>query len=89
MGIDELFARIRAALRRASPEPPAPEVRTASFTVDLSAKRVLRDGEAVRLTPTEWHLLEILAQLRRKLEAEPGRPRHLITEEGVGYRLEP
>lgn len=120
-GMDELLARVRAALRRAAPEPPSPVVRTASFTVDLAARRVERDGEQVRLTPTEWHVLELLvrnagklvsqqqllrevwgpqyeretnylrvylAQLRRKLEPDPARPRHLVTEAGMGYRFE-
>ena len=120
-GMDELLARIRAALRRSTPDRAAPVVTTEAFTVDLAAHRVLRDGEPVRLTPTEWHVLEILvrnagklvtqqqllrevwgpmfadqthylrvylAQLRRKLEREPSRPRHLITEPGIGYRFE-
>jgi two-component system KDP operon response regulator KdpE len=80
------------------------------------------DGADVRLTPTEWHLLEVLvrhpgkllsqrqllrevwgpgygdasgnlrlymAQLRRKLEPDPARPRWLITEPGMGYRYQP
>jgi two-component system KDP operon response regulator KdpE len=62
-GMDELLARIRAALRRAAPPPAAaaePIVTTAAFTIDLSARRVVRDGVPVRLTPTEWHLLEVL-----------------------------
>jgi two-component system, OmpR family, KDP operon response regulator KdpE len=123
-GIDELLARIRAALRRAGPDadPDESVVRTDVFTVDLAAKRIQRDGAPVRLTPTEWHLLEVLvrnagklvthrqllrevwgpkyesevnylrvylAQLRGKLEADPARPRHLITEPGMGYRFEP
>lgn len=121
-GMDELLARVRAALRRAQPAPTEPVFTTETFTLDLSAKRVIRDGEPVRLTPTEWHLLEILArspsrlvdrrhlltevwgptyagqtnylrvyvaQLRRKLERDPARPRHLITEAGMGYRFEP
>ena len=120
-GMDELLARIRAALRRAAPEPASPMVITPQFTVDLAAKRVVRDGVPVRLTPTEWHVLEVLvrnvgklvtqqqllrevwgpsyveethylrvylAQLRRKLEPEPARPQHLITEPGIGYRFE-
>jgi len=61
-GMDELLARLRAAIRRGSPEPARPVVTTADFTVDLSAGRVTRDGGAVRLTPTEWHLLEVLVR---------------------------
>jgi two-component system KDP operon response regulator KdpE len=124
-GMDELLARMRAALRRATPladGSDAPVITTETFTIDLAAKRVTRGDDEVRLTPTEWHLLEVLtrnrgnlvtgrqllqevwgpaygaetnylrvymAQLRRKLEAEPSHPRHLITEPGVGYRFEP
>lgn len=122
-GMDELLARLRAAVRRSAVAGPEdePVVRTASFTVDLAAKRVLRDDVEVHLTPTEWGLLEVLArnagkliaqkqllrdvwgpayekethylrvylaQLRRKLEPEPARPRHLLTEPGMGYRFE-
>ncbi|HEX8867101.1 MAG TPA: response regulator [Lentzea sp.] len=122
-GMDELLARLRAAVRRSAVTGPEDEpiVKTASFTVDLAAKRVLKDGEEVHLTPTEWGLLEVLArnagklvaqkqllrdvwgpayekethylrvylaQLRRKLEPEPARPRHLLTEPGMGYRFE-
>ena len=61
-GMDELLARMRAAERRGTPVEEAPVVRTASFDVDLGAKRVLREGEEVRLTPTEWHILELLAR---------------------------
>jgi DNA-binding response OmpR family regulator len=122
-GMDELLARLRAAVRRAKTTAPEdePVVDTATFSVDLAAKRVVRDGTEVHLTPTEWGMLEILvrnkgrlvgqkqllkdvwgpayanethylrvylAQLRRKLEADPSRPRHLITEPGMGYRFE-
>ena len=120
-GMDELLARLRAAVRRASPAPDEPVVATGHFTVDLAAKRVtLADGTAVGLTPTEWQLLEVLvrnrgrlvtqrqllqevwgpayetesnylrvyvAQLRRKLEPEPSKPRYLLTEPGMGYRF--
>ena len=119
-GMDELLARLRAAVRRASPAPDEPVVTTADFTVDLAAKRVCRPDGDVRLTPTEWQLLEVLvrnrgrlvtqrqllqevwgpsyqtesnylrvyvAQLRRKLEPEPSRPRYLLTEPGMGYRF--
>jgi two-component system, OmpR family, KDP operon response regulator KdpE len=122
-GMDELLARVRAALRRASPgDPEQPIVETDSFTVDLRAHRVTTADGEVRLTPTEWHLLEVLvrhpgqlvtqrqllqevwgpaygtetnylrvylSQLRRKLEADPTHPRHIVTEPGVGYRFEP
>jgi two-component system KDP operon response regulator KdpE len=120
-GMDELLARLRAAVRRGSPAPDEPVVATADFTVDLAAKRVTRDAADVRLTPTEWQLLEVLvraagrlvtqrqllqevwgpqyesesnylrvyiAQLRRKLEPEPSRPRYLLTEPGMGYRFQ-
>ena len=120
-GMDELLARLRAAVRRAAPAPDEPVVTTQDFTVDLAAKRVTRDGADVRLTPTEWQLLEVLvrnrgrlitqkqllqdvwgpsygsesnylrvyvAQLRRKLEPEPSRPRYLLTEPGMGYRFQ-
>jgi two-component system, OmpR family, KDP operon response regulator KdpE len=121
-GMDELLARLRAAVRRAAPAPDEPVVTTPDFTVDLAAKRVTRDGGGdIRLTPTEWQLLEILvrnrgrlvtqrqllqevwgpaygsesnylrvyvAQLRRKLEPEPSRPRYLLTDPGMGYRFQ-
>ncbi|GGW20646.1 DNA-binding response regulator [Streptomyces capoamus] len=65
-GMDELLARLRAAVRRAEPAGPGEDepttVETAGFTVDLAAKKVDRDGKDVRLTPTEWHLLEVLVR---------------------------
>src|SRR6202035_1286942 len=62
-GMNELLARLRAAVRRATPAPDEPVVATADFTVDLAAKHVVRsDGSAVRLTPTEWQVLEILVR---------------------------
>jgi two-component system, OmpR family, KDP operon response regulator KdpE len=64
-GMDELLARMRAALRRAHPADDAenaPVITTESFTIDLAARRVTRGGNEVRLTPTEWHLLEVLTR---------------------------
>jgi DNA-binding response OmpR family regulator len=121
-GMDELLARLRAATRRAGTATrDIPVVHADSFSVDLGAKRVTTaDGREVRLTPTEWGILEILvrnesrlvtgrhlltqvwgeqfqsethylrvyvAQLRRKLELDSSRPRHLLTEPGMGYRF--
>ncbi|MFF9410867.1 response regulator [Streptomyces anandii] len=71
--MNELLARLRAAVRRTEDTPLVPEftlVETEHFSIDLLAKKVLRDGKDVRLTPTEWHLLEILV-------TNPGR---LITQ---------
>lgn len=66
-GMGELLARLRATLRRASPAPLEAVVRTADFSVDLGARRVVRGGEDVRLTPTEWHLVEVLVRNRGRL----------------------
>jgi two-component system, OmpR family, KDP operon response regulator KdpE len=68
-GMDELLARLRAAARRAtSTTRDEPVVTTADFTVDLAAKQVrLADGTEVRLTPTEWEILEVLARHRGRL----------------------
>jgi two-component system KDP operon response regulator KdpE len=67
-GINELLARLRAAVRRATPtDETAPIVQTADFRVDLAAKRVTASQGEVRLTPTEWHLVEVLVRNRGKL----------------------
>src|SRR3954453_22132769 len=65
-GMNELLARLRAALRRSQPGGEAPLVTTADFTVDLGATKVWRDGEEIHLTRTQWELL-------RRLVANPGR----------------
>ncbi len=123
-GMDELLARMRAVTRRIGGDGAVPQIRLGKLIIDLAAKRVTRepDGPDVRLTPTEWHLLEVLlrspgkllsqqqlltavwgpgygdatgnlrlymAQLRRKLEPDPARPRWLLTEPGMGYRFQP
>ncbi|MCG7582322.1 response regulator [Mycolicibacterium sp. OfavD-34-C] len=68
-GMDELLARLRAAVRRAAASVDAdePVVETASFTVDLAAKKVTKNGAEVHLTPTEWGMLEMLVRHRGKL----------------------
>ena len=66
-GMGELLARLRVAVRRASPAPDEPVVAVGDITVDLAAKRVRRAGEDVRLTPTEWQLLEVLVRNRERL----------------------
>ncbi|MGW2857859.1 winged helix-turn-helix domain-containing protein, partial [Streptomyces sp. NPDC001215] len=77
--MDELLARLRAAVRRTEDTPLAREttvVETEHFTIDLLAKKVVRDGRDVRLTPTEWHLLEILVTNPGRLVAH----KHLLQE---------
>jgi two-component system KDP operon response regulator KdpE len=121
--MNELLARLRAAVRRGQDAAPeTTEVVVGDLVIDLARKRVARGGVDVRLTPTEWSFLELLArnvgrlvtreqvlrevwgptyehetnylrvyaaQLRRKLEADPAHPVHLVTSAGLGYTLEP
>jgi len=61
-GMDELFARLRAALRRAVAPDGQPAIETADFIIDFTAKQVRRDGATVRLTPTQWHIVEVLVR---------------------------
>jgi two-component system, OmpR family, KDP operon response regulator KdpE len=124
--MEELLARLRALLRRDT-QPSSRKIFTIGHcTIDLVARSVVRriDGskDTVRLTPTEWRMLEVLlrspgqlvpasrllsqlwgpgtessthylrfhmAGLRRKLEDDPPRPKHLLTEPGMGYRYQP
>ena len=86
-GMAELLARVRAAVRRGTPttgEVVAPVV-TADFTVDLDAHRVLRNGDQVRLTPTEWSMLEVLVRHSGKLV--PGK-QLLVDVWGPAYETE-
>jgi two-component system KDP operon response regulator KdpE len=86
-GMDELLARLRAAVRRAEPAPAEDGalVETEDFTVDLAAKKVHREGRDVRLTPTEWHLLEVLIRNAGRLVSQ----RQLLQEVwGPSYRKE-
>lgn len=120
----ELLARVQAVLRRSqqgAPPSAASVVRCGAIAVDFVRRRVTVAGEPVKLTPTEFKLLQQLAlnagkvlshtdlltkvwgpeyrddrdylwayirHLRRKLETEPDRPRHILSEPGVGYVLE-
>ena len=86
-GMDELLARLRANLRRSKPtdEASEPVVTAGSLEIDLAARRVVRDGRAIRLTPTEWHFLEVLVRNRGRLVSH----QQLLTEVwGPGYRTE-
>jgi two-component system KDP operon response regulator KdpE len=78
-GMDELLARLRAALRRVIPVEEEPVIETADFTIDFAAKRVIRKGEEVRLTPMEWQLVEVLARNNGKLV-----PQHQLLQEVWG-----
>src|SRR6266700_6855050 len=69
-GMDELLARLRAALRRVIPTDEEPAIETRYFRIDLPAKRVTRNGMEVRLTRTEWQLLEVLVRNRGRLVAQ-------------------
>ena len=76
-GMNELLARIRAALRRSVPAEATAKVETDHFHIDLSAKQVTTpDGTPIRLTPTEWHMVELLARNPGKLVT----PRQLLQE---------
>ena len=116
---DELLARLRAALRRAT-SAVEPVLRIGGLEIDLEKRLVTMDGAQVGLTPIEYDILRLLAEnegkllthptilreiwgpayreesnylhvyishLRRKLEPDPARPRYLLTQAGVGYRL--
>ncbi|WUK71817.1 response regulator [Kribbella sp. NBC_00359] len=85
-GMDELLARIRAALRRTTADAGSQVVvRTEAFTIDLAAKRVITAEGDVRLTPTEWSLLEILVRNPGKLISQKQLLRDVW---GPGYESE-
>jgi two-component system, OmpR family, KDP operon response regulator KdpE len=76
-GMNEVLARLRAALRRHHPEPEQPVVTTDAFALDL-AQRVarLQDGTAVHLTPTEWEIVDALVRHPGRLVTQ----RHLLQQ---------
>jgi two-component system KDP operon response regulator KdpE len=81
--MDELLARMRAALRRSGPPDDEPQIKLGDLVVDLAARRVAGGpGGDIRLTPTEWHLLEVLLRNPGKLLSQ----QQLLTEVwGPGY----
>lgn len=118
-GVDELLARIRAALRhKLQQQGERPLFRSGDLSVDLVRRIVTVRGAEIKLSPREYDLLRLLVahagkvlthrlilkevwgsetdiqylriyvrQLRQKIEPDPDRPRHILTETGVGYRL--
>ncbi|MCG5239405.1 response regulator [Azospirillum doebereinerae] len=118
-GVDELLARIRAAMRhKLQQQGEKPVFRSGALAVDLVRRIVTVQGTEVRLSPREYDLLRLLVahagkvlthrlilkevwggetdiqylriyirQLRQKIEPDPERPHHILTETGVGYRL--
>jgi two-component system, OmpR family, KDP operon response regulator KdpE len=121
-GIEELLARIRAALRRYSPGDALPAFVSKDLMIDFEARRVTVRDRDVHLTPKEYDVLKhlvanqgkplthrrllqavwgpdygeeteslrvVINQLRKKLEADPARPKYIVTEPWIGYRFQP
>ncbi len=122
-GVSELLARVKAVLRRnhwADQPVSAGTQRFGDLEIDFEQRRVWKEGDLVKLSPTEFELLQELAlhpgkiftheallrrvwgaeyhseseylrvyigRLRRKLEEDPARPAHILTEPGVGYYM--
>jgi two-component system KDP operon response regulator KdpE len=81
-GMEELLARLRAMLRRNLPIDAEPLVAFGDVSVDLAATRVTVAGQETHLTPTEWHLLEVLVRNPGRLISQ----RQLLVEVwGPGY----
>lgn len=121
-GIEELLARIRAALRRYAPGDALPPFESKDLTIDFEARQVTVRDHGVHLTPKEYDVLKhlvanqgkplthrrllqavwgpdygeeteslrvVINQLRKKLEADPARPKFIVTEPWIGYRFQP
>jgi two-component system, OmpR family, KDP operon response regulator KdpE len=121
-GIEELLARIRAALRRYAPTDALPPFASKDLTIDFGTRQVTVRNQIVHLTPKEYEVLKhlvanqgkplthrrllqaiwgpdygeeteslrvVINQLRKKIEANPGRPKYIVTEPWVGYRFQP
>lgn len=61
-GMDELCARLRASVRRAVLPEGNAVLTTPDFTIDFVAKQVRHGDDVVRLTPTQWHIVEVLVR---------------------------
>jgi two-component system, OmpR family, KDP operon response regulator KdpE len=121
-GIEELLARIRAALRRYSPDEAVPPFVSKDMTIDFETRQVTVRGRDMHLTPKEYDVLKhlvanqgkplthrrllqsvwgpdygeetenlrvVINQLRKKIEADPARPKYILTEPWIGYRFQP
>ncbi len=84
-GMDELLARLRAALRRAGGVDDRPRIEAGELVIDLAATRVTRGGKEVHLTPKEWRLVEVLARNAGRLVS---RQQLLVEIWGPGYGSE-
>jgi two-component system, OmpR family, KDP operon response regulator KdpE len=121
-GIQELLARVRAALRRYAPDEVVPPFVSKDISIDFDSREVTVRGHGVHLTPKEYDVLKhlvanqgkplthrrllqsvwgpdygeetenlrvVINQLRKKIEADPAKPKYILTEPWIGYRFQP
>ncbi len=121
-GMQELLARLRAALRRRGAQGKLTSFESKTLSVNFETRQVTAGGKEVHLTPKEFELLRQLVasagkplthrrllqtvwgpdygdepeylrvmvnQLRKKIEADPAKPKFILTEPWVGYRFQP
>ena len=122
-GVNELIARVRAVLRRSkesTTNPAVAQISHGNLNINFVERRVTVDNSEIRLTPTEYNLLQELSlnkgkvfshatllgriwgpeyadereylrvfigRLRKKIEADPTNPQHIVTISGVGYQF--